>query len=1182
VSSRNGSSSSARLLAWLATPSGIGTLFIVGLAIRLALAGAEGFPTDMSAFKAWAGRLAERGPWDFYPTGGEEYFVDYPPGYLYVLWALGRLARAFNGGVIPDIWIKLPPIFADLGLAWVAMVGAQRIAPAAVVRRVPVRAFVAGAILLNPAIFFISAVWGQADSVVAVIVLGGLVLLGTGPPTLRREAAGMALLAVAIGTKPQAAFVVPVAILVLCWRHVRGRLVEAEDPETRKREGRLGALRVAFLGGVGVLAGFALFAPFRLFPARAFEFYADASRTYRVTSVFAFNLWGAVGFWRPDSGSDAVRFLGLPVVIWGLVALVALGALVLARVWVSLRRGVDQGRVLVFGSMALTLVGFAVVTRIHERYLFLPLALGAMLVTHRFLRRAFLALSLAYLVNVLFPYVYYVEREGLPAPKFWGFFDTLYGTDIGSANMRLLSLAITALCLWIVFAGWRSLESAPGSHGPLPDVAEDVARERSAWTIDLHEIGRRNAWIALAVFAVALLSRVAGLGHPPGMYFDEVYHARTGAEYLGNEEVFEYTHPPFAKEVMGFAIQHLSGFGAKAGGALPDGIDAHLFTSRPEGVAWARDAEGGSAIQLGRIDGGCNPRSIATMARTDITPDALVVTSTGAMLAGRSADLPVMVRIEDGEERWRANLPSPAAAIASVDDRSFVVTTEGELVTVSPEGEPHTLAVGASQLSAAAKEVWVSFPDDEKIAAWDAERKRTAVIQLDGAPRAIAAPEDVERVFVAVGDSVLSYDTETKSQHASVTGAADLLGTVGETTAVWAVAGSAIRVIEPHSGVVIGRLSFPRAPDVLSSDLESHRLVGIADGRLECASGRPQFAWRLGSAFAGSAMVVLAFLLALRLFGSRAAALLASLFLLVDGLAFTISRIAMNDSYTTVFIMAAWFCILSAMRVSLRRYSALGWLAACGVFAGLGLASKWVALYAIAGIGLLLLWDAFARREGSIWRVAGGFGTSALVLAFFLGVIPLAIYVLTYTPYFGLGHDVGEFFKLQRDMFSYHANLTASHPFGSPWWGWPLGYRAVFLYLAGSGESRSEIWTIPNLAVMWGGLVAMVAAFRRAWTSREVALGVVLLAAAVQYVPWIAVSRVTFMYHFLPVVPWLAIALGWFLAVGLRDWRYQKVAIVAVTVSTVAVFGFLYPILVGWEMSDGYLEMVRELFPWVI
>jgi dolichyl-phosphate-mannose--protein O-mannosyl transferase len=140
----------------------------------------------------------------------------------------------------------------------------------------------------------------------------------------------------------------------------------------------------------------------------------------------------------------------------------------------------------------------------------------------------------------------------------------------------------------------------------------------------------------------------------------------------------------------------------------------------------------------------------------------------------------------------------------------------------------------------------------------------------------------------------------------------------------------------------------------------------------------------------------------------------------------------------------------------------------------------------------------------------------------------------------------------------------------------------VFLSLDGSGAERSEIWTVPNLVVSIGGIVAMFALVRRALRDRSAALFVVFAAAAVQYLPWIAVGRVTFMYHYLPVVPFLALALGWLLAEGLREHPYERPITIGVVATAVAVFFWLYPILVGWQMPVAYLDGVRDVLPWVI
>src|SRR5207248_3846974 len=103
-----------------------------------------------------------------------------------------------------------------------------------------------------------------------------------------------------------------------------------------------GLLRVVALGAVGVVAGLVLLAPFHLGPIGGLKFYAHSGTTYPVTSVFAFNFWGAFEFWRHDlSGAHVLHILGFPALYWGLL-LFALGiAIVLRRSWLALRAGVD-------------------------------------------------------------------------------------------------------------------------------------------------------------------------------------------------------------------------------------------------------------------------------------------------------------------------------------------------------------------------------------------------------------------------------------------------------------------------------------------------------------------------------------------------------------------------------------------------------------------------------------------------------------------------------------------------------------------------------------------------------------------------------------------------------------------------------------------------------------------------
>ena len=271
---------SARIMRRLDTPLGLGAMFALAFLLRLALAPHFGFKGDLRLFDAWAGRLAEVGPRHFYVEGQ---FQDYPPGYLYVLWLVGKLS-ASPGYVL----LKLPSMLADLGLAWFAATLGARIAPASMRSRLPVRALVAAAVLFNPAVIALSAGWGQVDSVPAMFVVLSLLLLFTGSrASLAREVAGLLSFAVAVAMKPQAGFVLPVLLYALWRRHLRGRRGQVLAD---------GFLELGVVGMPAVLLWAVSGLAFGLGPVELVRFYRHSASLYPVTSANAFNFWGAFAF----------------------------------------------------------------------------------------------------------------------------------------------------------------------------------------------------------------------------------------------------------------------------------------------------------------------------------------------------------------------------------------------------------------------------------------------------------------------------------------------------------------------------------------------------------------------------------------------------------------------------------------------------------------------------------------------------------------------------------------------------------------------------------------------------------------------------------------------------------------------------------------------------------------------
>ena len=149
----------------LSSPILISAVLLAALAARLAVASRiSGYNVDIGCFRAWGNRMAETGPTDFYSPADPFSSCDYPPGYMWVLWVLGFIGKAMGTGTT-EFMVKIPPILADIGLCAVLYREAkrQKLSLPAVMAFVCLYAF-------NPLTFAAGAAWGQADSLMTLLL----------------------------------------------------------------------------------------------------------------------------------------------------------------------------------------------------------------------------------------------------------------------------------------------------------------------------------------------------------------------------------------------------------------------------------------------------------------------------------------------------------------------------------------------------------------------------------------------------------------------------------------------------------------------------------------------------------------------------------------------------------------------------------------------------------------------------------------------------------------------------------------------------------------------------------------------------------------------------------------------------------------------------------------------------
>ena len=364
----------------------------------------------------------------------------------------------------------------------------------------------------------------------------------------------------------------------------------------------------------------------------------------------------------------------------------------------------------------------------------------------------------------------------------------------------------------------------------------------------------------------------------------------------------------------------------------------------------------------------------------------------------------------------------------------------------------------------------------------------------------------------------------------------------------------------------------------------------------------------------------------LRQLGScRRIAALGALAILCDNALLVASRFAMLDIFLIGFGLGAVSLYLAARsRAGAARLGCLALAAAC---AGCALSVKWTGASAL---GLVLA----AWCVESVWRRAplSQFVGEATLLA----AIPALIYVGAFGVHFGLLTRSGpgntfmsaafqsqligslqydptvrvsfwhKLADVHRAMWYGNSSLQrVNHPAASPWYAWPLMQHPFGLWAApvGSDGSRTLIAFVGNPAVWWGGLVATLIGlaalvlrrdrFRgelgagsagtssaaRGVTSAPPYFAVLFLLGgiAINFVPFAAIQRVMYLYHYLFALVFVVMfgtwALGrlshWNAAGG--SWRAQPPWSRALywTIAVVLLAGFVYtlPFTYGWPLS---------------
>ncbi len=159
-----------------------------------------------------------------------------------------------------------------------------------------------------------------------------------------------------------------------------------------------------------------------------------------------------------------------------------------------------------------------------------------------------------------------------------------------------------------------------------------------------------------------------------------------------------------------------------------------------------------------------------------------------------------------------------------------------------------------------------------------------------------------------------------------------------------------------------------------------------------------------------------------------------------------------------------------------------------------------------------------------------------------LVAIPLAVYVVSYIPWAQIenhrlweglpaGNSGQTLLDLTAQMYGYHNGLTSPHAASSPWWAWPFDLKPVWFYQDSfAGGTTAAIYDAGNLVIWWLGVPAMIFASIMAFRRRSLALALIAIGFAAQWISWARIDRAAFQYHYYTALPFVILALAYLLA----------------------------------------------------
>lgn len=367
-----------------------------------------------------------------------------------------------------------------------------------------------------------------------------------------------------------------------------------------------------------------------------------------------------------------------------------------------------------------------------------------------------------------------------------------------------------------------------------------------------------------------------------------------------------------------------------------------------------------------------------------------------------------------------------------------------------------------------------------------------------------------------------------------------------------------------------------------------------------------QYLWlRLLPTFAGALLPIIIFFLALRLGLSKTASFAAGMFIVFENSILAESRFILLDSFLLLFGFGSLLAYFTYREKQKTTYLILS-----GVLAALSLSVKWTGATFLA---LIIVLEIIHNRRNirhllkdAVFLLATPFIIYFLIFAIHLELLTKSgpgdafmslgfqktlagnnLYAPDYKP-LGL---TAKFVELNLKMYGANATLKATHPYSSQWYEWPFMIKPIYYWyqappkaVLSPGEGKidyesSRVYLIGNPVTWWLSTIALlymlyeliIGIKNRELKNKSLKM-IILGGFLLNLLPFIGISRVMFLYHYMTALVFAILALAYVIDRtgpfdGLRAGHRNKIFGVLIALSAAA-FIFFAPLTYGLPMTD--------------